>query len=120
MWIESFNLVADTNGDGVLSRAEAWQVAGWLYQLPGNLVIELLGAIHPVAHLLHIQASAGTGYSSLNGGLATVASTLIWLLILVHLAGLRDKWIQHAQQRHQHGVHRSRRAQHFRHPAGKA
>lgn len=110
MWIESFNLVLDANHDGAISLAEAWHVFGWLYQLPGNLVIEVLGAIPPVANLLQIQASAETGYGSLNGGLATVISLLIWLLVVIQLAGLREKWLAH----HRQGK-RAHRSSHFRH-----
>lgn len=115
MWIESFNLVIDTNNNGVVSLAETWQAIGWLYRLPGNLVIELLGAIPPVANLLHIRASTETGYQSLNGGFSVVLSLLIWLLIVVEFAGLREQW----KARHpRKTAHRSGR--HFRHPAGKA
>ena len=114
MWIESFNLVLDTNHDGAVSLAEAWHIFGWLYQLPGNLVIEALASIPPIADLLQLRASAATGYGSLNGGLATVISLLIWLLLLIQLAGLREKWTT----RHKHG--QTHRANHFRHPAGKA
>src|SRR5690606_29901442 len=111
MWIESFNLVLDTNHDGAVSLAEAWHIFGWLYQLPGNLVIEALASIPPIADLLQLRASAETGYGSLNGGLATVISLLIWLLVLIQLAGLREKWAG----RHKRG--QAQRASHFRHPA---
>jgi len=113
MWIESFNLVVDANNDGTISLAETWHILGWLYQLPGNLLIELLGAIHPVAHLLQIQASPATGYGSLHGGLATVASTLIWLLVLVQLANLREKWKRPAREQQRHKMHRARRMHPF-------
>lgn len=102
MWIESFNLVVDTNHDGAITLAEAWHIFGWLYQLPGNLVIELVGAVPPVANLLHIQASAATGYGSLHGGLATVVSLLVWLLLLIQLAGLREKWAARHQGKRAH------------------
>src|SRR5690606_2092398 len=109
MWIESFNLVLDANNDGAVSLSEAWHIAGWLYQLPGNLTIELVGAIPPVANLLQIRASAETGYGSLNGGLATAVSLLIWLLVVIQLAGLREKWAAHRQGKPAH------RSNHFRH-----
>lgn len=115
MWIESFNLVLDANNDGTITLAEAWHIFTWLYQLPGNLVIELLGAVPPVSRLLHISASAETGYSSLGGGLATALSLLIWLLIIIELASLRERL--KTRQLHKD----SRKVpNHFRHPAGKA
>lgn len=114
MWIESFNLVVDTNNNGAISLTETWQAIGWLYRLPGNLVIELIGAVPPVANLLHIRASTETGYSSLNGGLAVVVSLLVWLLIIIELAGLRERWATHRQSRAA-----GRSGHHFRHPAGK-
>lgn len=114
MWIESFNLVLDTNSDGTITLAEAWYIFTWLYQLPGNLVIELLGNIPPIAHLLHISASAQTGYSSLNGGLATVVSLLIWLLVVIELANVRERW----KTRRLHKGARKLPG-HFRHPAGR-
>lgn len=109
MWIESFNLVLDTNHDGAITLAEAWHIFSWLYLLPGNLAIELLGNIPPIANLLHIQASAATGYGSLNGGLATVVSLLAWLLLVIQLAGLREKWAARHQGKH---AHRSSRFRH--------
>ncbi|WP_397474261.1 hypothetical protein [Pusillimonas sp.] len=115
MWIESFNLVLDANNDGAISPAEAWHVFKWLYQLPGNLVIELLGNIPPVAHLLHISASADTGYGSLGGGLATVLSLLIWLLVLIQCSSLRERWKAKHSSTTAHKL-----ADHFRRPAGKA
>lgn len=115
MWIESFNLVLDTNNDGTVSLAEAWHIFTWLYQLPGNLVIELLGNIPPVAHLLHISATAETGYSSLGGGMATIVSLLIWLLVLIELSNLRERWSTRRS-----GMSAREPAKSFRHPAGRA
>jgi len=113
MWIESFNLVLDTNRDGAISLVEAWQIFEWLYLLPGNLVIELLGAIPPVADLLRIRASPDVGYGSLNGVMATALSLLIWLLLLIEMANLRERWKSQQLRRHKL-VH------YFRHPHGKA
>lgn len=112
MWIESFNLVLDTNSDGAISLAEAWHIFEWLYLLPGNLVIELLGALPPIANLLHIRASAEAGYSSLNGVMATAVSLLIWLLVIVEAANLREQWKSKKMRRH-------RLAHHYRHGQGK-
>ncbi|HLU20306.1 MAG TPA: hypothetical protein VKZ66_10140 [Pusillimonas sp.] len=113
MWIESFNLVLDANRDGTVSLVEAWQIFEWLYLLPGNLLLELLGSIPPIADLLHIRASPETGYGSLNGVMATALSLLIWLLLLVEAANLRERWKSQQMRRH-------KLAHHFRHPQGKA
>lgn len=64
-----------------------WQMLRWLYRLPGSLVIEALGQVTPLAQWLHIQASAATGYASLDGRIIHVLSLFFWAALLL--------WILH-------------------------
>jgi hypothetical protein len=89
MHIESFNWVVDANQDGTISLPETWETAKWLYQLPGNLVVEAIGHIPHVADLFHIHASQATGYSSFNSWFTSAFALLFWLFILVEASNLQ-------------------------------
>lgn len=82
MYIRSLAFSIDTNNDGLYSVWELWEVAKAIYRLPGNLVVEGLGNLPWVASFLNINASASTGYSSLNGTLAIALSLVFWVAIL--------------------------------------
>lgn len=88
MHIQSLHLVADINGDGSYSMWEVWEVVQFIYRLPGNLVVEVLGHIPYLAPLLSIHASEAAGYGSLNGLLATTISLLFWAGILFAILNL--------------------------------
>ena len=83
MSVRSFVWAIDLNGDGSFSPWEMWEAAKWLFRMPGNLLLEGLGNIPFVSPVLHIHASEATGYGSLNGGLASSLSLLVWVAILV-------------------------------------
>src|SRR5690606_16759845 len=85
MNIQSFAWAIDLNGDGTYSMWETWEAARWVFRLPGNLLLEGLGHIPYLSSLLNIQASEATGYSSLNGGLASSLSLLIWVVAITSL-----------------------------------
>lgn len=90
MKIESFSWVADANQNGQFGLAAVWHVLQWIYITPGNLLLEALGHVPVTANLFHIQASAQTGYYSLNSWFAALFSLLFWLCVLVELCNLRD------------------------------
>ena len=83
MSVRSFIWAIDLNGDGSYSPLELWEAAKWLFRLPGNLLIEGMGNIPFVSPVLHIRASEAAGYTSLNGGLSSSLSLLVWAAILV-------------------------------------
>jgi hypothetical protein len=82
MTIQSLAFSLDANQDGAYSAWELWEVCKALYHLPGNLVVEALGQLPIAQHFLHIEASAATGYGSLNGTLAIALSLAFWVAIL--------------------------------------
>lgn len=88
MYVKSFVWAIDLNGDGAYSTWEVWEAAKWGFRLPGNLLLEGLGHIPYLSSLLSIQASEATGYGSLNGGLASSLSLLIWVVAIVSLLAL--------------------------------
>lgn len=88
MHIETLNFSMDINGDGVYSRWEIWETLVWAYRLPGNLVVEALGNVPVISDMFGIQASAATGYASLNGPVAVALSLVFWLAVLFALVGM--------------------------------
>ena len=82
MTIQSLAFSLDANHDGTYSAWELWEVGKAIYHLPGNLVVEALGQFPFAQHYLQIEASAATGYSSLNGTLAIALSLAFWVAIL--------------------------------------
>lgn len=94
MSIQSFNLILDINGDGSYSAWELWEAIRFVYKLPGNLVVEILGHIPFVSPLLGIRASEATGYGSLNGMLATSLSLLFWVVIVVTALNLASPTVE--------------------------
>lgn len=90
MKIESFKWAIDANNDGSISPDELWHTLQWLYELPGNLMVEALGHVPVVAETFHIHASAQAGYYSLNSWFTAVFSLFFWLFVLVELAKLKD------------------------------
>ncbi|NYT85430.1 hypothetical protein [Pollutimonas harenae] len=79
MNIQSFVWTIDLNGNGAYSAWELWEAAKWVYRIPGNLLLEGLGHVPYLSSLLHIHASEATGYASLNGGMASLLSLVIWV-----------------------------------------
>ncbi|MGB6104252.1 MAG: hypothetical protein WBF88_10460 [Pusillimonas sp.] len=82
MNVKSFEWVIDLNHDGVYSTWEFWEAVKWVYRLPGNLLLEGLGHTPYLSSALGIRASEATGYGSLNGGLATSLSLLLWVIVI--------------------------------------
>lgn len=82
MTIQSLAFSLDANHDGTYSAWELWEVGKAIYHLPGNLAVEALGQLPFAQHYLHIEASATTGYDSLNGTLAIALSLAFWVAIL--------------------------------------
>ncbi len=103
MWIESFNVSLDANLDGWVSLAEAWAGLKWLYMLPGNLLLEIVGQFPSLAGPFRIRASEETGYASLNGWFSLLFSLVPWLYALVKLCDLRDWMRQRFGSRSAHG-----------------
>jgi len=102
MKIESFNWIVDANHDGRISLNELGHTLLWLYQIPGNLVVETLGHVPVAAHLFHIQASAQAGYYSLNSWFSFVFSLFFWLYALLELSNLKNLVKEKLAQRHHH------------------
>ena len=88
MNIQSFVWSIDLNSDGSYSAWEIWETIRWMFRIPGNLLLEGLGHIPYVSSLLHIHASEATGYSSLNGGLSSSLSLIIWAAALAGILTL--------------------------------
>lgn len=88
MNVRSFVWATDLNGDGSYSMWEIWEAARWVFRLPGNLLLEGLGHVPYLSSLLNIQASEATGYGSLNGGLASSLSLLIWVVVITSVLSL--------------------------------
>lgn len=86
MHIQSFQWLANVIDNP--ASFNAWDMFSWLYRLPGSLIIEALGNIHPVAELLHIHASSATSYATLDGRVVNVVSLFIWAASVL--------WILHA------------------------
>src|SRR5699024_640115 len=82
MMIHSLQLPASIY-EGCITRENISELAIWLYQLPGNLIMEAIGNLPVLPGLLDIQASASTGYSSLNGTITHALSLLFWVAILL-------------------------------------
>jgi|GEM_PF-1846743 len=82
MTIYSLQLPASFYDNGV-TRDNIWELAIWLYRLPGNLIMEGVGNLPLVPELLNIHASASTGYSSLNGTITHALSLLFWVALLL-------------------------------------
>ena len=82
MNIQSLNLIVDINNDNRYSLWEIWETIKFVYRLPGNLLVEGMGHIPPLASLFNIDASPANGYGSLDG-LLSVTLTLIFWVILV-------------------------------------
>jgi len=82
MMIHSLQLPASIYESG-LTRGNIGELALWLYQLPGNLIMEGIGNLPVLPELLNIHASASTGYSSLNGTITHALSLLFWVAILL-------------------------------------
>src|SRR3546814_10734622 len=89
MKIESFHWIIDANHDGSISLAEIWHTLQWLYQIPGNLVIDALGHIPVTAELFHIHASDQAGYYILNNCFSAAFSLFFWLFVLFSLSNLK-------------------------------
>src|SRR5690606_36317445 len=93
MNIQSFAWAIDLNGDGVYSMWENWEAAKWVFRLPGNLLLEGLGHIPYLSSLLGIHASEASGYGSLNGGLASSLSLLIWVVAIASILNLSSRTV---------------------------
>lgn len=88
MNIQSLHLVIDINNDGRYSAWELWEAIKFVYRLPGNLLVEAIGQIPPLSSALHIQASAATGYASLNGLLSVTLTLIFWVIVVFGLLTL--------------------------------
>lgn len=72
-----------------LFELQASNSAGFLdylrfaFNLPGNLVVELIGLSPTLSSFLGIAASPETGYSSLNGLLTKILSCAFWLFLFI-------------------------------------
>ena len=82
MNIRSLNLIIDINNDGGYSVWELWEAIKFLYRLPGNLLVEGMGHVPPVASLLHIEATQVNGYDSLDGLLSVTLSLIFWVIVI--------------------------------------
>lgn len=91
MHIQTFQWVIDLNADGQVSLWEIWETMRWIFRIPGSLAVEFLGQFPAVAQMLHIEASAATGYGSLDGLLSKVISSLFWVSLLMWLLSLGSK-----------------------------
>lgn len=85
MNIQALHFVLDIDGNGTIERWEVLDAAKWFFSLPGRLLVEGLGNIPLIADTFGIRASAATGYASFHGLLATGASLIFWVLLLVLL-----------------------------------
>jgi hypothetical protein len=88
MKIHALDLVVDLNRDGTYSGWELWEAIKFLYRLPGNLLTEALGHVPYLSSALDIQASASTGYDSLNGLFSVTLSLIFWVLVVFALLSL--------------------------------
>ena len=88
MNIQSLVWTIDLNNDGSYSAWEILETVRWVFRIPGNLILEALGNTPYLSSLLHIEASAATGYNSLNGSLASSLSLIVWALALVGILTL--------------------------------
>lgn len=82
MNIQSLNFSVDINRDGHYSAWELWDILKVVYRLPGNLLVEGLGHIPPIASLLNIDATPANGYGSLDGLLSVTLSLLFWIIVI--------------------------------------
>ncbi len=76
MRIYTFQLLSNLSQDP--AGWSAWSLLSWLYRLPGSLFLEAVGNIPAVTQILPIQASAATGYSTLDGRIVNVLSLFFW------------------------------------------
>src|SRR5690606_37013101 len=93
MNIQSFVWTIDLNGDGSYSSWEILETVRWVFGIPGNLVLEGRGNILDVSSLLHIQAADATGSSSLNGGVSSSLSLVLWAAALAYVLPLASPTI---------------------------
>ncbi len=93
MHFQTFQWAIDLNSDGHISLWEIWETVRWVFRIPGSLVIELLGQFPALAQLLNINASATTGYASLDSLFTKVLSLFFWVpLVMWGLsAGIKPK-----------------------------
>lgn len=71
--------------------ASFWQYFRFIFSLPGNLFVELIGLSPTLASFLNIAASPETGYGSLNGLVSKVVSCAVWLFFLIQLLNFSSK-----------------------------
>lgn len=91
MYIRTLQWSMDINGDGKLSMWEIWETLRWAFQIPGNLILEAVGQFPALASLLHIQASASTGYASLNSVPAKALTLLFWIGLFLWVVSRGNK-----------------------------
>lgn len=91
MYIRSLQWSMDINGDGKFSMWEMWETVRWAFQLPGNLLLEAIGQFPALATLLHVQASASTGYASLNTVPTKAITLLFWICLFLWLVSRGNK-----------------------------
>lgn len=82
MNIQSLNLIVDLNNDGRYSVWELWEAIKFVYRLPGNLLVEGMGHVPPVASLFRIEATPVNGYDSLDGLLSVTLSLIFWVIVV--------------------------------------
>lgn len=108
MVLASLQFTLDIDGDGSISRWEAWQAFLWLYRLPGNLVLEGLDRLLPAAQL--------AGKAGATGTLGVILSLVFWVglfILACHAASRQRRPRAHAATQRQlpwHGGQRQLQA----------
>ena len=82
MNIQSLNLIVDINNDNRYSAWELWEAIKFVYRLPGNLLVEGMGHIPPLASLFNIDATPANGYGSLDGLLSVTLTLIFWVILI--------------------------------------
>lgn len=91
MHLQSLQWIYDLHASGSIGGWELWQALKGLFNLPGNIVIELLGSYTVIAQTLGIAASEQTGYASLNGLIAKIISCAAWLFVFIQVVNIGTK-----------------------------
>jgi hypothetical protein len=98
---------ADMNGDGVMTASDAPLLAQWLFFVPGDAVIALIGPL-PIGRFLELTpASFGSTTSAL-------ISAALWLLAIYAAVGLPGLFMDIVDPTHRQQKRERREAQRAR------